>query len=201
MSENSVSQWIINLKQGEHVAAQQVWNRYYTQLLAVARRALGSSTRRVANEEDVVLNAFDSCFRAADEGRFPDLHDRDGLWNLLVTITERKAFNQARDERRAKRGGGKVRGESIFENRREGAVGGLDGFADKQLSPEFGEALYDSIAEILTVLSDEESEVAKLKLEGLTNKEIGQTLGISIATTERRLRRIREKCGVLMGQN
>jgi len=38
--------------------------------------------------------------------------DRHDLWRLLVTLTERKAYNLVRDERRQKRGGGDVVGEA-----------------------------------------------------------------------------------------
>jgi hypothetical protein len=38
--------------------------------------------------------------------------DRDDLWRRLVTLTERKAYNLVRDERRQKRGGGNVVGEA-----------------------------------------------------------------------------------------
>src|SRR5262245_12699286 len=59
----------------------------------------------MADEEDVALSAFDSFCRNAEEGRFPDLRDRDNLWKLLVTITVRKAIDlkvyNARQRRRA----------------------------------------------------------------------------------------------------
>src|SRR5262249_15219134 len=34
---------------------------------------------RPADQEDVALSAFDSFYRAAEQGRFPRLHDRDDL--------------------------------------------------------------------------------------------------------------------------
>jgi hypothetical protein len=49
------------------------------------------------------------------DGRYPRLKDGDDLWKLLVTITCHKAASQARRVRARKRGGGHVRGESVFE--------------------------------------------------------------------------------------
>ena len=37
---------------------RQLWQRYYRRLLGLARKKLGDSPRRVADEEDVVLSAF-----------------------------------------------------------------------------------------------------------------------------------------------
>ncbi len=67
----------------------------------------------MADEEDVAACALESFFLRAQRGQFPELHDRNDLWQVLVTITERKALNQSRDQTRHKRGGGRVRGDSV----------------------------------------------------------------------------------------
>src|SRR5262245_48960496 len=79
-SHGSVSNWIAALKEGDSAAAQPLWERYYRQLVVLARKKLGAAARRDADEEDVVQNAFHSFFRAAGQGRFPQLDDRDSLW-------------------------------------------------------------------------------------------------------------------------
>jgi DNA-directed RNA polymerase specialized sigma24 family protein len=48
---------------------------------------------RVADEEDVVQEVFESFF-AALAGRFFQLHDRHDLWQLRVRIMENKAHDQ-----------------------------------------------------------------------------------------------------------
>jgi hypothetical protein len=68
-------------------------------------RASRGSARRVADAEDVALSALDSFCRAAEQGRFADLADRDSLWRLLVVMTARKTNQLRRDEGRHKRGG------------------------------------------------------------------------------------------------
>src|SRR5262249_9537959 len=86
-SAGSVTHWIRELKAGNHLAAQRLWEKYFQRLVALARTKLGNRPRRVADEEDVAVNAFDSFFRGAQMGRFPQLLDRDDLWQLLVMIT------------------------------------------------------------------------------------------------------------------
>ncbi len=108
--QEPVTRWIRMLEEGDALAAEKLWGRYYEGLTRLARLRLRNAPRAVADEEDAALSAFDSFCKGAVEGRYPRLSDRDDLWKLLVVITERKAFDQAARERRQKRGGGKVLG-------------------------------------------------------------------------------------------
>src|SRR5262245_37262987 len=105
-SDGSVTRWLGQLQGGDPAAAQQLWERYFRRLVGLARQRLRGAPRRVADEEDVALSAFDSFCRNAEAGRFPHLLDRDGLWQLLVVITVRKATHLVRDQCRQKRCGG-----------------------------------------------------------------------------------------------
>jgi hypothetical protein len=102
-SGGSVSHWIGLLKGGDHQAAQPLWERYFQQLVKLARQRLRAAPRRAADEEDVALSAFDSFCRDARRGRFPQLGDRDDLWRLLVTITAQKSLDLVRREEAHKR--------------------------------------------------------------------------------------------------
>jgi hypothetical protein len=110
----SVTAWLDQLKAGQTRQAEQLWQRYKEQLVRLACRKLGRSPRRVADEEDVVLSAFDGFLRGVADDRFTKLHDRDDLWLVLVMLTERQAIAARRREQTLKRGRGKVRGESVF---------------------------------------------------------------------------------------
>src|SRR5262245_11358142 len=114
MSSTPITHWISALQGGDADAAQPLWQVYYLRLVGLARRKLEGSGRRAADEEDVALSAFASFCRGAQNGRFPLLANRDNLWRLLVVITARKALDQLERERRLKRGGGQVGGESAL---------------------------------------------------------------------------------------
>src|SRR5262249_17775188 len=111
-SDGSVTRWVTALKGGDTAAAQPLWERYHGQLVALARQKLRSARRREADEEDVVQSAFHSFFQGVARGRFPQLHDRDNLWRLLVVITARKALDQLAHQHSKRQGGGTVGGES-----------------------------------------------------------------------------------------
>src|SRR5438309_11105997 len=110
MPEESVTLWLRSLEAGDREAAEKLWRHFFDDLVRLARARLRAAPRAVADEEDAALSAFDSFCRGAAQGRYPRLDDRDDLWRLLVVITERKAFDQARRERRQKRGGGRAGG-------------------------------------------------------------------------------------------
>src|SRR5438105_10851216 len=105
-SEGSVSRWLTGVQEGDSAAVQKLWGRYFPRLVSLARLKIRGSPRRAADEEDVALSAFDSFCRNAEQGRFPNLLDRDELWRLLAVVTARKASHLVRDESRQKRGGG-----------------------------------------------------------------------------------------------
>src|SRR5437762_1798633 len=103
--EGSVTGWLGQLRAGDAAAAQRLWERYFRSLVGLARARLQGAPRRAADEEDVALSAFATFCRNAEQGRFPQLHDRDGLWRLLMALTARKAAHLLRDQCRLKRGG------------------------------------------------------------------------------------------------
>jgi hypothetical protein len=90
-SDDSVTALIERLHSGDRAAAQHLWERYFPRLVGLARQRLKGVARRVSDEEDVALAAFDSFCRRAEKGDAPRLDDRDSLWGLLATITARKA--------------------------------------------------------------------------------------------------------------
>jgi RNA polymerase sigma factor (sigma-70 family) len=195
METDSVSQWIDGLKAGDEVAAAKLWRRYYQRLLGLARKKLGGRPRRVADEEDVVLNAFQSFYQRAQADRFPDLRDRDDLWHLIVRITERKAYDQLRDQARKKRGCGLVAGESAFVDLpASGRGAGINGVAGPEPTPQFAAEMVEAVGRLFGQLPDDQlRQIALHKLEGYTNEEIAGKIGCALPTVERRLRLIRQQ--------
>ena len=193
--DDDVSTWINQLAQGDELAAQKIWDRYCQELLTLARKKLGGGQRRVADEEDAVLSAFHSFFRGAAAGRFPRLNDRNDLLRLLVTITTRKVSAHKRHGRREKRGGGAVRGESVFARAGSSGQGaGIEQMFAKQPTPEFLAVMTEQCSRLLKMLQGESLRtIALCKFEGYSNLEIAQKLDCSLRTVERKLQLIRMK--------
>ena len=132
--QGSVTRWLGALQAGDPDAAQRLWERYFTDLVRLARARLRRAPRAAEDEEDVALSAFNSFCTAATRRRFPRLDDRDDLWRVLVTLTERKATDLRRRQRRQKRGGGRVAPEADLAGP-EGDL--LDQLAGAAPTPEF----------------------------------------------------------------
>jgi DNA-directed RNA polymerase specialized sigma24 family protein len=193
-SAGSVTHWIRRLQAGEQAAFQKLWERYFRRLVGLARKRLQGVPRCAADEEDVVLSAFDSFFRRAREGRFPQLLDRNDLWQLLVLIAGRKVSNLAKHERRQRRGGGRVCHASALL----GDIGSAQGplFADligREPEAALAVQVVEDYERLLDGLGDDAlRSIAVWKLEGYTNAEIAAKLGRSLAMVERKLRLIRD---------
>ena len=192
--DDEVTRWLAGLAQGDPCAVERIWQRYYEQLVRLARKKLGDASRRAADEEDVALSAFHSFYRGATAGRFPRLDDRHDLWRLLVTITTRKAVAQMRRAYRQKRGGGRVRGESVFVRRGDSSQGpGIAEVLGPEPTPEVAALVAEQCGQLLERLNDETlRQIALYKLEGYTNEEIARLLDCAPRTVERKLARIRD---------
>jgi len=192
-AQGSVTYWIHQLQAGNQAAVQKLWEGYFGRLVGLARKKLQGTPRQAADEEDVALSAFDSFCRHAEAGRFPQLVDRQDLWQLLVVLTGRKALNLAKHEGAAKRGGCKVRHTSALANSDSSAVQvAFTSRISKEPDPQFAAEVAEECRRLLALLNDEElRSIAVLKMEGHTNEEIAAKLGRSLPTVERKLGLIR----------
>ena len=185
-SEGSTTHCIQLLKDGERAAAQLLWERYFQQLVGLARAHLRGTSRRAADEEDVALSAFESVYQRAERGQFPRLNDRDDLWQLLVVVTVRKAIDLVRREGRLIRGSGRV----LVLSELEGP--GFEEVFDTELTPELAVQMAEECRRLYGRLGDDTLRaVARWKMEGHTNSEIAAKLGCVPQTVERKLRTIR----------
>jgi DNA-directed RNA polymerase specialized sigma24 family protein len=176
--EGSVTHWIHEVRSGaEGDAQQQLWERYFGRVVALARAKLGS-LRGYEDEEDIAISAMKSFFMRASRGRFPRLSDRTDLWPLLVKIAVRKTADA---QRRLLAGRRDVRRATSLEE-----------VLVVKPTLEVVERLRDETNQLLDVLEDESLRaVARLKLQGYGNIEIAERIGRSVKTVERKLALIR----------
>jgi RNA polymerase sigma factor (sigma-70 family) len=189
-SDGSITHWIREIQEGNQEVAQELWERYFAKLVQLASLELRGAKRQMADEEDVAISVFDSFCRAAENGRFPDLADRDSLWRLLVRMTARKSIDLRRRETRLRRGG-PARAEHAGQPSGEEALALAIGDTP---SPEFAAMMAEELRELLEFLEDGEFRAIALgKMEGYSNEELADRLDCSVRTIERRLSLIREK--------
>jgi DNA-directed RNA polymerase specialized sigma24 family protein len=178
--DDSVTEWVDQLKNRDPHAAQMLWERYFRRLVGLARKRLENAPRRAADEQDVAQEAIASVFRGVEEGRFPQLADRDDLWRLLVTVTVRKAAWRQRHDNRHKRRV-EINPDVVLEE-----------IVALEPTQEFLVEVADECQRLLSCLRDPDLvEVARDKMEGYTSAEIAVRRHTALRTIERRLKLIR----------
>lgn len=190
--DNTISNWIDGVKVGDTRSQQEIWDAYFKQLVALARNRLQTSRMREMDEEDIAIAAFNSFYRAVDEKRLPKLDDRTDLWRVLVVIASRKIADSVRRATAMKRGGGLVRGESVFMGNDDSPSAGINQVLGKVPTPELAAETAETYDCLIKKLEDPQLErIANWKLEGYTNSEIAEMMGCVQRTVERKLERIR----------
>ncbi len=183
--DHSVTHWLTLLKEGSHEAVGLLWERYFAQVVRVAGRKTRGLARRAVDEEDVALSAFHSFCRAAAHGDFERLENRGDLWQILLSLTIRKAIDLRRHDLAKRRS---VAGQPDR---------GLDELLVNDLisrdpDPAFAALVADDVQALLGRLKDDQMRhIAVRKMEGLTDVEVANDLGCSLRTVERRLELIR----------
>ena len=189
-SKGSVSRLLAPVQAGDPAAVQQLWERYFSRLVGLARKKLHGAAPAAGDEQDVALSALASFCRNAERGRFPQLLDRDSLWRLLVVLTARKAAHQRRDEQRQKRGGAATVQTETSATDDEGSI--LGQVLSREPTPEFAAEVAEECRRLLHSLNDPELEaVALARMEGYGIDEIAERLGYAPRSIKRKLQLIR----------
>lgn len=199
------------VREGDDEAIETLWNDYYSRLVRVAAGRLPRSLRRTGDEEDVALSAFHSFVAGVRDDRFPDLRTPDNLWGLMITLTSRKVHAHIRRATRQKRGGGSVRGESVFiapgGDTPGGGLGGVgaghqNAGTNDHLAPDVQAELVEATETLMQQLDDEELQrIAWMRMDGYLVDEIAEELGRSKRAIERRLQLIRKRWHELSQSN
>lgn len=193
---NHVTAWLSGLQDGDDTAIHQLWTHCFPRMVRYSRSRLPANLRRAFDEEDVALSAFKSFCKVAEAGKTDEIANREELWKLLTCITARKASGYIRREKTQKRGGGKVRGESIFlqdGDSHGSTTGGIENIAKPSHIDSEAAEVADLAIGLIDSLQDENVRaVAMLRLEGFSVDEIAERMECGKRTVERRLRLIRK---------
>jgi len=194
MNDDPVSMWIEEIRDADDDAAHKVWEHFSARLHQSARKNLRAKTKRVYDEEDVVLSMFHSLCQGLAEGRFPDLNDRDSLWRLMLVITGRKIANRHRHDKRQRRDDRRTLTDSIFSESQlnQGKQLG-DDLLSREPTPEFVAEFHETSERLIAAIDEPDlKEIALLRVEGFNDSEIADRLDCSRRTVQRRLTMIRQ---------
>ena len=180
---------------GGDAAAQQLWGRYVQRLLTLARGELDRVVRARADEDDVVQSAFASFFRRWGDYQLSgarralvaagDLHPEQG--------PEHQSTPPSPETRRP---ADPVGGEDFDGRRRDPTQGQRPrdrrrGRADAGGGRRPGRRAREEGRNLESAKDPHLVRVARMKLEGSTNREIAGALRVSERSIERKINRIR----------
>lgn len=179
---NRTSHELVNLwHSGSQDAARVLLARYEVRLIALVASRLNRRYRDGIAPEDVVQSAMGSFFRAtrADASPSIKLESTATAWDILATFARRKLSRVLERETAAKRGGGRTRVS-------------LDDLELELRDDPSVTVANEILADIHSLLNQDQLRLLDLLLENATQKEIAEHLGVDERTIRRRIAAIRE---------
>jgi RNA polymerase sigma-70 factor (ECF subfamily) len=183
MSEPPADQSLLHKwRAGDESAARQIYERYVNQLLDLARRRISQRLARRVDAEDIVQSVFRTFFDRAKAGQF-QVEERDDLCKLLVRITLHKTLRQVAFHKAAKRDMTQEASQGPDDEDR------LLEVMDSVPTPEAACTFLDELEHYLNRMPGQDQQIIDLRLQGYSNVEIAEKLGIS----DRKIRRLMER--------
>ena len=198
-SEPTVTQYIEGLKVGDQSVSQQTWERFISRLIRLAYQKLRAANQSVAHDEDNVSIVFANIVAQLRQGHLPQWNDRHDLWQVLARqVNLRSHSDWIRLERTSSRMDstpldslsithitGEVRnGQAARSN--------IESFPNISPTREMASGLIELFRNRLKLLTNRSyREIALLKMQNLTNREIADRLKLGLRTVERRLEAVR----------
>lgn len=179
------------LRNGDSLAAERLWNQFFTRLVNLAEKQLAGNRIAIADQEDVAISALKSFCLGVQNGQFLDLSDRQSLWNLLAAIAKNKTLHLIRDQSRLKRGGNMNRIRTHPEGDGDDIL--VRELVSQEPTPQMAVEFAEECARLLSQLSKPELvEIATEKLRGCSNDELAKRMNKSERTIQRKLQLIRK---------
>ena len=99
----SITHWLSQLQAGQAQAAEPIWKRYQEKLVSIATQQLDENPDRSVDGEDLVQSSFGNVCLAVQNGKYPDIDNREDLWGLLYIATVNRVREHYRELRALKR--------------------------------------------------------------------------------------------------
>ncbi|HUG66636.1 MAG TPA: sigma-70 family RNA polymerase sigma factor [Pirellulaceae bacterium] len=181
MSADSTAEIFERFREGDSLAADEIFARYVDRLTRLARTRLTPKLATRTDAEDIVMSAYRSFFIRTRDGQFT-LQRSGDLWRLLVSITMNKLHRQVRHHQANKRS---VAAEASDIQ--------SDQLLDREPRPEEVVEIADQLEFLMAQLEPFARRVLELRLQEEDLAAIASETGRSERTVRRTLADIREK--------
>ena len=186
---SSEDQVLIDLwRKGDHDAARQIVDRYFDRLLKLAQRRISQRLASRVDPEDILQSVFRTFFVRLKEGQFA-FQDQDDLCKLLMRITLHKTLRQVAFHKAAKRD------PNLETNQGEHHAEQLLSLLDREPSAEASVTFLDQLEHFLEQLDPQTRQIIEMRLQGHTNEEICDKLGVYDRKIRRAIEGVRDLAG------
>jgi len=183
MAEPPLDRVLMDLwRGGDEAAARKLFDTYVERLVALARRRISQRLAARVDPEDVVQSVFRTFFHRVKEGQF-SINDEDDLCKLLMRITVHKTLRQVAFHKAAKRNLGLEVDQGPDPQER------LQELLGREPTSEDAVAFLDQLEHFLNRLRPQDRQILEMRLQGYSNEEIADKLGIY----DRKIRRVIER--------
>ena len=156
------------LQIGDHEAARELFTRFATRLVSLARSRMDARLQQKVDPEDVMQSVYKSFFARAAEGQF-EFDNWDNLWTILAVITLRKCGHRVEFFRAACRDIRREQVPAAFNA--DESIASFQAIArDPQPSEAF--LLTETLERVMQQLDEREQQVLTLRLQGYSTAEI-----------------------------
>lgn len=176
-------------RDGDQNAARQLFDHYVNRLLPLARLRLSQRLASRVDPEDIVQSVFRTFFKRLKAGEF-HIQEADDLCKLLVRITMHKTLRQVAFHKAGKRNFAMETGQG---NESQDQMLQLLG---RDPGPDVTVTFLNQLEHFLGRLQPMERDILELRMQGFTNEEIAEKLGIY----DRKIRRVIERVRALAEQ-
>lgn len=177
----------VGLRAGDPDAACELFTRFATRLVALARSRLDTRLRQKVDPEDVVQSVYKSFFLRAAGGQF-NFETWNSLWTILAFITLRKCGHRVEYFRAACRD---VRREQAPAANSDDSIASFEAIAREPQPTEAAE-LTETLERVMQQLDDRERLMLTLRLQGYSTAEIAPQVQRTDRTVRLVLERIRK---------
>ena len=191
-TQRLVKRW----RKGDQDAATALYQLYVERLTRLIGAKVSSKMNARVDPDDIVQSALKSMLIRVRSGSFEFGDDR-AFWQLLVTIAVNKVHNKVRFAKAAKR--------DISRETVSGGDDQYDAYVASCLSraPTSDEVVEfeELLEELFRHLPPREAKVLQHRMDGLTQQETAEKLGVDVRTVRRDLERLRDRLKELFEVN
>ena len=176
------------MRDGNPDAVSKLVERYFRKIAQYSNKRLDARMRVAEDGEDIAIMVLDTLTRNAQLGLFPNIQHREDLWLILILLTQQLVIERKRQANLER---------PVIHNMTDlltRANESHETYLQEDQAQSRILEIVDCWNELLKSLDNDRSrDIARLKLQGFSNREIATVLQIVPKTVDRKVNAIMQR--------